>query len=262
MENHYNGCVSDNTRRGVGISVVTVSFNSGKVIGDNLESVNIQKYGNYEHLIIDGASTDSTLNLIRDFGNPRIRLYSECDDGIYDAMNKGVALARGEILCFLNSDDRFIDGSVLDRVASVFNNEPCDFVWGCISMCDGNWRERRFWRTPKVPIKNHLLFQQIPHPAIFVKKRVLDLMCPAFNCRYSLAADLDQQIRMIYKMNAKGVFVDKCLVQMRLGGVSTNGVSSILRGFTESAHSYNSSFRSGGNIFALLKIVRKIGQWL
>jgi glycosyltransferase involved in cell wall biosynthesis len=244
----------------VKISVVTVTFNSSELINDNLESVENQDFGDYEHLIIDGVSTDETLKMVRKCGNQKIRLYSEKDDGIYDAMNKGVALARGEIIGFLNSDDRYIDGKVLSRVASVFSETDCDFVWGCISMCDGSWNERRFWRTSKVPFKNHFMFEQIPHPAIFIKKHVLYKMMPAFDCRYKIAADMDQQIRMVYKIKSKGVFLDSCLVQMRLGGVSTRGISSLIKGFHESAQIYNRNFRFGGMFFASLKIFRKIGQ--
>jgi glycosyltransferase involved in cell wall biosynthesis len=242
------------------ISVVTVSFNSVNVIADNIASVLQQRFDDYEHLIIDGASDDDTLSVVRGLSKSKQRVISEPDEGIYDAMNKGVALATGEIICFLNSDDRFSDSMVLDNIMTSFNENKCDFIWGCISLCDDKWRERRFWRTPVINIRQPIFFEQLPHPAVFIKKDALLRLCRPFDCRYRLAADLDQQIKLIYKLKMNGVFIDKCLVQMRLGGASTNGIRSLMKGFDESSKIYSSNFGFGGSIFALLKIIKKFSQ--
>ena len=242
------------------ISVVTVSFNSAKAIADNIVSVVQQKFDDYEHLIIDGASADNTLSVVRGLANSKQRIVSEPDEGIYDAMNKGVALATGEIVCFLNSDDRFSDSDVLVDVVAAFSKSKCDFMWGCISLCDNKWSERRFWRTPHINIRNPMFFEQLPHPAVFIKKRSLLRLSSPFDCRYTLAADLDQQIKLIYKLKLTGVFIDRCIVQMRLGGASTNGIRSLMRGFDESSKIYNRNFGFGGSIFAFQKIIKKISQ--
>jgi hypothetical protein len=242
------------------ISVVTVSFNSAKAIADNIASVVEQRFSDYEHLIIDGASTDNTLSVVRGLANSKQRVISEPDEGIYDAMNKGVALATGEIICFLNSDDRFSDSLVLENVVTAFSKSKCDFMWGCISLCDYKWRERRFWRTPNINQRHPMFFEQLPHPAVFIKKHALLKLSSPFDCRYKLAADLDQQMKLIYKLKMNGEFVDKCFVQMRLGGASTNGIRSLLKGFDESSKIYSGNFGFGGSIFAMQKIIKKISQ--
>jgi glycosyltransferase len=114
------------------VTIITPTFNSAKTLSHNLNSVARQSYKNIEHIIVDGNSSDSTISVVHKNSNKKIRLISEPDNGIYDAMNKGVSLASGDIIAFLNSDDFYIDSKVISDVSEKFSNNSIQYVYGDI----------------------------------------------------------------------------------------------------------------------------------
>lgn len=238
------------------ISVVTVSFNSAATIADTLRSVAAQTHPDLEHIIIDGASTDATMDIVRKEGTHVAHAISERDKGIYDAMNKGLALATGEFVAFLNSDDRYADDRVLAEVAEAAV-AGVDFVYGDIRMVNAEGQTVREWKTGVVPIGG-LTSTQIPHPALFVRRRLLDQISPAFDPTLRIASDLKQQLIFINRMGAKGAYLARTLVVMSLGGASTGSLSSYIAGWRESARAYNDVFGHGGVWFTTKKVLSKL----
>jgi len=241
------------------VSVVTVCFNSEKTITETIKSVRSQRYNEVQHIIKDGFSTDNTLSLIKEQNKDNsIKLISNKDKGIYDAMNIGLKEANGEIVCFLNSDDRFTNPTVLDKVVDAFKNNKSDYVYGNIEMVNFKRQIKRIWRSPE--IKKGIFFSQLPHPAFFAKKNVLDDLSPAFDEKYEIAADLKQQLMICGNVNLKSTYIDSSLASMTLGGKSTRNLKSIIFGWHESRKAFNEVNGSGGLIFVFMKVLKKIFQ--
>ena len=239
------------------ISIITVCRNSAKTIARTLDSVAMQRYPNIEHLVIDGASTDDTLAVIK--GNQRhiTSFISEPDEGIYNAMNKGFSLASGDIVAFLNSDDAYIDVEVLSDVMKVFEFHSVDFVYGDLLMVDENGLICRDWRSGPIPDAG-LNGSQIPHPVFFVKRSLLAKVIPVFDESYRIAADLKQQLIIINIFNAKGFYIKRPLVRMALGGASTSGLKSYISGWIESRRAYNEVIGRGGTSYTIRKVFSKL----
>jgi glycosyltransferase len=239
------------------ISVVTVCFNSASTITGTLKSVADQIGAEYEHIVVDGASTDETMSIVRAFGNSVAKSISERDRGIYDAMNKGVAMATGDLVTFLNSDDQYADDHVLSDVVAAFESGDHGFVYGDLKMVNDRGQLVRHWRTGVIP-EGGLGGMQIPHPALFVARRLLQRIKPAFDPDYRISADLKQQLILINRMGAMGTYVRRPLVLMRTGGASTAGLSSYISGWRESTRAYNDVFGAGGWWFTAKKVASKV----
>lgn len=210
-------------------SIITVCRNAAATIADTLAAVREQKYGDVEHLVIDGGSTDATLEILKRPENLGVRWISEADQGIYDAMNKGLALATGEVIGFLNADDLYADNLVLGRVAEVFVDVEVDGVYGDLVYVDREHPEKvaRYWRSrPYSPG----LFQRgwaPPHPTFFVRREVYERL-GGFHLKYGLAADADLMLRFLEKHRITTRYIDKVMVRMRLGGVTNQSLHNIL----------------------------------
>lgn len=238
-------------------SVVTVCYNSESTISKTLDSVYAQSYKIVEHVIIDGGSTDETKSIIQNHASNKIILVSEPDDGIYDAMNKGLKHSSGDVVCFLNSDDYYIDSNVLNDVFNVFSRSNVDFVYGDLQMVDAHGTVKRLWNTG-VDCEISLKGKQIPHPVFFVRSAVLRKLSPAFDPTYRIAADLKQQLILINKNKAVGKYLPRSLAVMCLGGASTASFNSYFTGWLESRRAYNDVFVSGGFLFVIQKVLSKI----
>jgi len=207
------------------ISIITVTLNGEKTIINTLRSVAGQAYKDLEHLIIDGRSTDATIDLVKANHNPWIKLFSEPDKGIYDAMNKGVRLATGEVIGILNSDDFYVHSSVLNEVASTFSFDPSlDVVMGDVDFVAKSDLARPL-RTYRALGFQPWMFQiglMPPHPAIFIRKSAYDRV-GLYKLDYKIAADFDFLVRLLSTDGAKFCITGKHWVRMRTGGVSTSG---------------------------------------
>lgn len=216
--------------RGPRISVITVCRNSESTIRSTLESVAGQSYGNVEHIVVDGYSTDNTLEIVHGWSDHRIRLISEPDDGIYHAMNKGLALATGDIVGFLNSDDIYADATVLEQIAAVFqdqNAEVCyaDLVYVKRDNLDG---VVRYWRSSNFQQGAFARGWCPAHPTFYARRSVYQRV-GHFDQSYKLAADADLMIRFLEKDKATAVYVPKIWVKMRVGGQTNLSIGNIIR---------------------------------
>jgi glycosyltransferase len=239
------------------ISIVTVCRNSADTISATLRSVAMQTYTDIEHLIIDGASTDDTLAVIQRDGMHSKIVISEPDEGIYDAMNKGLSFASGDIVAFLNADDIYCDSEVIADVAQAFDSNSTDFVYGDLLMVNEKGRVIRNWKSGEIPSSGRI-GTQIPHPVLFVNRHLLNKIKPSFDSTYKIAADLKQQLIFINKLQARGYYIKRPLVKMAAGGTSTKSLNSFIVGWKESRRAYNDIFGRGGTVFTIRKVISKL----
>ena len=214
------------------ISIITVCRNSAHTLQDTMDSVLSQKYKNYEYIIIDGASADTTLSLLSDYEgrfDTRMRWISEPDSGIYDAMNKGLTMARGEVVGFLNADDYYADDDVLLDVATAFaQDDTLDAVHGSLSYINSKRERVRYWKG--TPYKQGA-FQKgwMPaHPTFYCKRSCFERF-GGFEPSIGSAADFELMLRFVEKNGIKLRCLPREFVYMRTGGSSTCGLRAILR---------------------------------
>ena len=204
------------------ISIVTVCFNSENTIKDTIDSVLNQTYGNIEYIIIDGGSIDGTVEFVQSYGDKIARFVSEPDKGIYDAMNKGIALATGDIIGILNSDDFYIDELVIEKVVKEFErNIDClyaDLVY--VRSENLNKVVRYYDSSQFAPSK--VAYGWMPaHPTFFVKKDIYSKY-GVFRTDLKIAADFDLMLRFLYTHSLTYFYMQKPIIKMRMGGVSTS----------------------------------------
>lgn len=212
------------------ISILTATYNSVKTLRDTLESVLRQTYSDYECIIIDGVSKDGTLDLVHEYEtkfNGRLKLISEPDQGIYDAMNKGIKMATGDVIGILNSDDFYTSDDALQVIADAFANNDIDATYGDIHFVnDDDLSKRVRYYSSAVFRRSFMRFGLMPaHPSFYCKKAVYEKY-GAFDTSYKVAADFENLLRIIYVGNIKTKYIPKDFVTMRTGGASTAGLSS------------------------------------
>lgn len=211
------------------ISIITVCYNSQQTILDTIRSVQSQDYLHREHIIIDGQSKDGTLALLEQHRSEFDVLVSERDRGVYDAMNKGIQLATGDIIGFLNSDDIYYDKTSLSKIAAGFDEADIDAIFGNLIYVAKENLEKviRFWRATSFQAGLFSKGWCPPHPTFYVKKSIYDRL-GEFDLSLPIANDVELMMRFLEvgKINAK--HVDEILVRMRIGGISNNSVKNIL----------------------------------
>lgn len=212
------------------ISIVTATYNSGATIRDTLESVLRQTYPNVEHIVVDGGSNDCTMDVVREYEpryGGRLRYVSEPDKGIYDAMNKGIAMATGDVVGLLNSDDFFTCDDVVSRIAATFEAADVDAVYGDIHYVhEGDLKKCTRYYSSKLFHRRWLRFGFMPaHPSFYCHKRVYD-QYGGFDLSFKIAADFDCVLRFIFVHRIKTKYIPMDFVTMRTGGASTSGISS------------------------------------
>ena len=213
------------------ISVVTVTRNSKSVLEDCLYSVAHQSYKDVEHIIIDGASDDGTIDLVRSKKTDFTKVVSEPDSGIYDAMNKGIGLATGEVIGFLNSDDLYDNTNVLGRVASLFaQDESLDVCYANLVYVDRNNVSKvvRFWKSERFISGSFSRGWCPAHPTFYVRRRLFEKF-GRFDLGFRIAADVELMMRFMEVEKVRSLFVDELWVRMRLGGTTNNSLANILR---------------------------------
>lgn len=204
----------------VKISIITVSYNSAITIADTIRSVAIQTYQDIEHLVIDGQSSDATVQIVESHAHPNLILSSESDGGIYDAMNKGLSRASGEVIGFLNSDDFYADATVLQKVAEVFNDESIEACFAdLVYVTLDTTRVVRYWRSRPFVKGDFSKGWCPPHPTFYVRRSALQRL-GLFDQSFKLAADVEFMMRYLERGAIKSVYIPKIFVRMRIGGVS------------------------------------------
>lgn len=216
------------------ISIITISYNSAATIEDTIKSVLGQTHQDIEYIIVDGASKDATLNIIKKYQTKIAKVVSESDKGIYDAMNKGISMATGEVVGILNSDDFYSNNEVLAKVAAAFSSPDITACYGDIIYIDRTNKEKivRYWRAGVY--RKYKLFSgwAPPHPAFFVRRSVYQ-QYGVFNCIFKIAADYELMLRFIKKAHLVMRYIPEQLVCMREGGYSAASISRRIAGWRE-----------------------------
>jgi glycosyltransferase len=245
-------------------SIITVVYNNHQTISDALESVLNQNYSPLEYFIIDGESTDGTLDIIKRYQDKIKKIVVEPDEGIYDALNKGLRLAQGEIIGLLNSDDLYIDNNVLIKVAAIFKNYPeIDIVYGDLVYVKAKdiYKTVRYW-TSKPYYETFFEDGEIPpHPSVFVRKRVYEQI-GGFNTDLKFASDYEFILRALKRYRFKSYYYNEILVRMRLEGVSNKSWINRIKGNLEIYRAWKLNSFSPPARFWFLRFFKKILQYL
>lgn len=212
------------------ISVVTATFNCAATIGDCLACVGARTYAECEHIVVDGASTDGTLAVLEAHRGQLAAVVSEPDGGIYDALNKGLALARGEVVGLLHADDLYADAEVLARVAAAFADPAVEAVYGDLLYVakDDTARVVRHWRAGEFRPERLRRGWMPPHPTLYLRRAVYERF-GGFDLQYRIAADYDFMLRVLSRLTGRVVYIPEVLVRMRVGGASNRSVRHIVR---------------------------------
>ncbi len=203
------------------ITIITVVLDNMAFIEDAINSVVNQTHDNLQYIIIDGGSNDGSLDVIKSFGDKISIVVSEPDEGIYDAMNKGLALATGDIIGFLNADDFYAHQQVLQQVANRFERTNCDILYAdldYVSRADKNKTVRK-WRSGSFNKRRFLTGWMPPHPTFFARKEVYQQL-GGFNKKLNLAADYELMLRFCYFNDLHVAYLPEVIIKMRLGGQS------------------------------------------
>ncbi|KWV59510.1 hypothetical protein AS156_31260 [Bradyrhizobium macuxiense] len=214
------------------ISVVTASYNSEATIGHTIESFLAQNHREKEMLVIDGASSDGTLRIVESFQSDEIRVFSEKDAGVYDAMNKGLRLFEGDVVGFLNSDDTFHDSSTLAHIAAGVSDS--DIVYGDLNMVTDHLSKRivRKWRGGKFGRYSFQLGWVPPHPTFYVRREVIRKVGD-YDLSYKTTADYDYMLRAMALNDFRVRYLPRVIADFQMGGISTQGLGVTIRGNLE-----------------------------
>ncbi|RLD79197.1 MAG: glycosyltransferase [Bacteroidetes bacterium] len=212
------------------ISIITVTYNNQKTVEHTIQSVLNQTYPNIEYIIINGKSTDGTLEKIKKYKNKISKVVSEADQGMYDALNKGIEIATGEVIGFLHADDFYNDKYVIEKIANIFNTQNIDSLYGDLEYVSASNPEKiiRNWKAGQFSIKELKKGWMPPHPTFFVKKEVYTKL-GVFNLKFRIAADYDLMLRFLGKHKISTIYLPKVLVKMRWGGTSNRSISNIIQ---------------------------------
>lgn len=208
------------------ISIITVSYNSASTICDTIESVLSQDYDNIEYIIVDGLSKDETPSIVKSYGTSITKFISEKDNGLYDAMNKGIELATGDIIGIINSDDIYANSKVFSKVVSVFNQKNVDIVYGDLFYFKTEFPNTplRYYKGGVFSTKRVSFGLMPPHPTFFIKKRVYEKY-GKFDLQFTLSADFDLILRFLGVHKVSFQYIPEALVMMRAGGKSTSSLN-------------------------------------
>ncbi len=244
------------------VSIITAVYNARETVGDAIESVLAQSYPGIEHIVVDGASTDGTREVLEGYRENLGVLISEKDNGIYDALNKGIALASGDIVGFLHADDMYASNRAVKQITDAFSDPAVDAVYGDLVYvnkvaCD---KVVRYWRAGEYSRSKLKSGWMPPHPTFYVRRSLYERM-GGFDTSLRVAADYDCMLRFLWCGEIKCHYVPEVLVKMRLGGASNRSIANILR---KSAEDYRVIRRNkvGGVHTLIWKNISKIPQFV
>jgi glycosyltransferase involved in cell wall biosynthesis len=245
------------------ITIVTPTYNRAATIQDTIDSILAQDHAEVEHIVIDGASTDGTAEIVRDYGDLIRQFVSEPDGGVFDAMNKGIARASGEVVGILNSDDFYTHPQVLSKVAQAFREHAVDSVYGDLQYVDPQQTHKviRHWRAGHYRHGNFLYGWMPPHPTFFVRREVYERY-GHFDTSFRTAADYELMLRFLYKHRLRVAYIPEVLVRMRAGGISNAGLRSRWHANREDSRAWRKNGLRPKLYTTLLKPIRKLGQFL
>jgi len=251
------------------ISIITITYNSAKTLPRALESVQNQTYPDIEHIIVDGASTDGTVALIEAYAKSHItneqspitniKFLSEPDNGIYDAINKGIRMATGDAIGFLHSDDVFFSADSIALIAEAFEREKADVVYGDLQYCHGERVVRR-WKSNDFRPGALKFGWMPPHPTVYVRREVYQQVGP-YDDWFRISADFDMMLR-IFSAGYKTHYIPEVLVSMETGGASNRNTKARLSKTQEDYIALKKNHVGAGYLTVACKQLRKIRQFL
>jgi len=246
------------------ISIITATWNCAGTVGGCLASVAAQSHTEREHIMIDGGSTDGTLAVLEAQRAALAVLVSEPDGGIYDALNKGIARATGDVVGLLHADDLYADKDVLGRIAAAFADPAVEAVYGDLVYVakEDTGRVIRYWRSGAYRPGRLRLGWMPPHPTLYLR-RALYARYGDFDTRYRIAADYDLMLRVLSRLTGRVVYLPQVLVRMRVGGASNRSLRHILRKSWEDYRALRANGMGGASgVGALVwKNVSKVPQF-
>jgi glycosyltransferase len=242
------------------ISIITATYNSAATVKNTLHCISEQTYPSIEHIIIDGFSSDSTLDIVKSF--PHVHtIISERDGGIYDAMNKGILIASGDIVGILNSDDVYIGNDVLSKVATVFADENVDVCYADLQYVQPNTSKVvRTWKSGAFSEKSFYMGWMPPHPTFFVRKKVYEKV-GLFNTDLKSAADYEMMLRVLVKNKMVAHYLPTIIVSMSMGGISNASFRNRIRANREDRLAWKLNGLKPYFFTLYLKPLRKIRQF-
>jgi glycosyltransferase involved in cell wall biosynthesis len=243
------------------VSIITVVYNNAKTIDNAIKSVLAQTYPNIEYIIIDGASTDGTLDIIEGYKDSIDQIVSEPDKGLYSAMNKGLNLATGDVIGFINSDDQIFDETCVASIVQEFDKTGADVVYGnklFVSPQDID-KTVRYWKAGPFRRKNFEKGWMSPHLSTYIRKTLYDKY-GHFREDFKIAADYELMLRFMFKEKSKVAYLDKTLVRMMAGGISNSSLKNILISNLEVYRSWKVNDLSVSPVIIVRKPLNKIKQ--
>lgn len=249
------------------ISLITITYNSDKTLADTIRSVISQTYPNIEYIIVDGASKDNTVSIIKEYEplfNSRMKWISEPDKGLYDAMSKGIRMATGDIVGILNSDDFFTSNDILQKVADTFlKDTKLDAVYGDVHFVHpSNLNKCVRYYSSKVFKRSLMKLGFMPaHPSFYIRKECFEKY-GMYKTDYKIAADFEFLLRVIYKAKIKTQYLPVDMVTMRTGGASTSGIDSHKRIMKEHLRAFRENGLYTNSLLLSLRYIYKVQELL
>ena len=244
------------------ISIITVVYNSCNTIKDTIDSILSQDYPNIEYIVIDGASSDGTIDIVKQYSKNIKYFISEEDSGIYDAMNKGIKAASGDIIGILNSDDFYPNNFVLSNVAKTFKIKKCDAIYGDLVYVNSEDTSKieRYWQAgiySTAKIKNGWM---LPHPTFFVKSSIYHRF-GFYDTDLEKASDYEMILKLLYKHNISVSYIPMILVKMRSGGASNSTIFDRLKANKEDSLAWTKNQLNKPMFIRVKKPLQKVLQF-
>lgn len=243
------------------ISIVTTAYNSGKTIEQTIKSVLSQTYDDYEHIIVDGNSNDNTMEIVKKYEskyNGKLKYISEPDKGIYDAMNKGIKMATGDVIGLLNSDDIYANSEILKKIATACKDKKSDGIHGNLLYMDNKTMTKpmRKWITKSTNIKTGNI---TAHPTLYLKKEVYEKL-GLYNLKYKVVSDYDFMVKLLLNKDINLTYINEYLIHMRLGGASSAGLKGYLYNLKESYQILKDNKVKFSLWISFIRIIKTINQ--
>jgi glycosyltransferase len=243
------------------VSIITVSFNAAKTISATLSSVASQTYPDIEHIVVDGGSTDGTQDVVKEYQHVA-KFISEPDDGLYDAMNKGLALSTGEIVVMLNADDVYSHNGVIEKVVKCFEEQQVDSLYGdLIYVNSNNSRIIRNWKAGHFHRNKFYQGWMVPHPTFFVKRECYHKW-GHFDISLKYAADYELMLRFMFKQHISNYYLPETLVIMKIGGKSNSSLLNRYYINREDRRAWTINHLQPHFFTLILKPLRKLTQYI
>jgi glycosyltransferase involved in cell wall biosynthesis len=243
------------------VSIITITYNSEEFLRETIRSVASQTYSKIEYIVVDGGSEDGTIEIIKDNSEVVTKYISEKDDGIYDALNKGMCMASGDLIGILHSDDFFVDEHVVGRYVNEFRNTDSELIYSNLYYVDKTGDKTvRTWRSSNYVPKMFRWGWMPPHPTLYIKRSVMDAL-GLYNSKFSSAGDYEYILRLMYFNRCRTSYLNIFSIKMRVGGESNRTLHNRLRGAKEDWRAWRVNGARPPFLLPLIKPLRKLGQF-